>query len=378
MEFQQKGQARQQDSDSMQGVEYGIKGYRSPGEFRVRGKSPYKGSKSPGIGYLYVLLIMFIAIVAGNALSGGAIPVDPNGPGGPPTLPPYYGADGDADQQQIILPSEVLQPDGKKSLQLQTFQVKSCAQTTVVDLLVDTSGSMKDAGKLGKLKDALTQATKRMSRSSVVGMQTFSAVVKERVPLDYYRNNKAALQANINGLSADGWTRTRDGMNAARTAIVDAKSKNKFPGYKYTLVLLTDGVPELATEPRTCIATAPDPDVGTRCFAKEQDPRVPSNIAAELKQSGVEIYTIGIYSPQYASDKALMPYLQQLLKELASGPDHYFDSVNATDLKSVLDKIFTTICNQNITETGDPQQIMGPGQNPLLPVASPPTIKTQP
>lgn len=60
---------------------------------RITGR-PLRGARSPGVGYLFVLLAMFFIIAAGTLLSGGMIPVDPNGPGGPPTLEPYFGAGG--------------------------------------------------------------------------------------------------------------------------------------------------------------------------------------------------------------------------------------------------------------------------------------------
>jgi hypothetical protein len=345
-------------------------------KIEIKGKSPYKGSKSPGVGYVYVLALMFIAIVAASVLSGGMIPVDPNGPGGPPTLPPYYGQEGDNDQQQIILPSGALTPDPKGNLQLKTFKVNTCSQTAVIDFLIDTSGSMQYEGKMDKLKKALKAFTKKMSKSSGVGMQTFSAVVKERVALGYYRDVKSNVQANIDSLQTDGWTRTRDGFKLAKQSINEAMQGKKFPGYKYYLVLMTDGVPELSPDQtRHCEAEADDANLGgaKRCFAKEEDPRGTDldgvDVSQDLKNLGVEIYSIGLFSSNFASDKALQPYLEKMLQDVASTPtsEHYF--TDQQDLTKVFDKIFTSICDQNIDELGGASQDLS-GTNALVPTAT--------
>src|SRR5471030_3151380 len=139
----------------------------------IKGR-PLKGAKHPGIGYVYVLVIMFVAIMAGSVLSGGNVPVDPTGTGGPPTLPPYFDQSG-YDEQKIILPTGALTPDPKGNLQLKTFTVNTCVTTTAVDFLIDTSASMQDYVKIDKAKTALLNVSKRLSKRSAISMQTFSA-----------------------------------------------------------------------------------------------------------------------------------------------------------------------------------------------------------
>src|SRR5258707_1286221 len=115
---------------------------------RIRGSGkPLKGAKSPGIGYIYVLVLLFVAIAVGTVLSGGFVPVDPNGPGGPPSLPPYFNAS-DYGRQKIVMPPGALTPDPRGNLQLKTFFVKTCGLNTAVDFLIDTSGSMSQDGKI--------------------------------------------------------------------------------------------------------------------------------------------------------------------------------------------------------------------------------------
>jgi len=296
---------------------------------------------------------MFILIVSGSVLSGGMIPVDPNGVGGPPTLPPYYGANGGMDEQQIVLPSGALTPDPKGNLQLKTFKVNVCGKNTVVDFLIDTSTSMKFDGKMDKTKAALTAFTKKMTSTSVIGIQTFSAKADERVHLDYYNKQAGQVSAVIQGLDANGWTVTRDGFELAKQSISDAITSGKFPSYHYALVLISDGVPEIPPDQHpNCEAKATEPALAPadRCFAKEQDPRpndvIQTDIPKDLKALGVEIYSVGIYSPTFPSDVALKPNLEAMLKEVASLPSntHYFDSYQGTNLDQILNLIFTSMC----------------------------------
>lgn len=312
---------------------------------------PLKGSKSPGIGYLYVLVIMFIAIAMGTVMSGGFVPVDPNGPGGPPTLEPYFDPN-DYGKQQIILPSGALTPDPKGNLQLKTFNVNVCGQKTAMLFVIDTSGSMQFEDKMRKTQEALRAFTKDLPGKTALGMVTFSAQVQDRVPLSYYKEIKGQVATTINGLKPDGNTVTRSALQRAKQILSEAITKNKFPGYKYSLILMTDGVPEILP-PRTCYVEVPDPLTAPlqRCFAVEQDPRVPTNLATDIKNLGVDIYTIGIYSDN-SSDRTLKPYLEKLLKEIPSQPidTHYYSSPKAENLAKIFDNVVNNICENQVTQ----------------------------
>ena len=313
---------------------------------QIKGKPA--GSKGGGGGFLYVFMIMVLMIGAGTVLSGGFTPVDPNGPDGPPTLEPYFDQS-DYGQQNVILPTGSTVAGTDKSLQLKTFKVNTCGQKTVVDFLIDTSGSMKFDNKIGKTKSALKTFTAKLPGKAGIGIQTFSDNVKEEVPLSYYKDVREDVAKTIEDLDADGWTSTRDGFALAEKTILAAQVSAKFPNdYKYVMILMTDGVPEIPTTPRTCYVTAPDPNItgGVRCFAKEQDPTVLPNLAAKLKSQNVDIYAINIYSPSYASDKALYPELKKLLQTIVSTPvdTHYFDTISADNLQLVLDNVINNAC----------------------------------
>ena len=314
------------------------------------------GPKGTGLGAFYIILIMLLVILAANYFSGGFKPVNPNGPDGAPTLEQDFDPN-DYGSQQIVFPSDAINSSDQKGLQLKTFSVNVCGQKTAIDFLIDTSGSMEDDGKMEKAKSALHEFTKTIGGKSVIGIQTFSKDVKERVPLSYYKEVKKQVDDTINGLKPDGWTRTRDGLTLAKEKLADAINQNKFPGYHYSLILITDGVPEIPPpqpDTRDCYIRVDDPVTAPakRCFAKQQDPRIPTNIAQEIKSLGTEgvaIYSIGIFS-EASSDKQLKPYLESLLKEVASQPTntHYYDSINANNLKQIFDNVINKICEAQI------------------------------
>jgi von Willebrand factor type A domain len=305
--------------------------------------------KRPSTSSLSILFVMGLVVVGAFIASGSAVPVDPNGPGGPPTLAPYYNP-ADYPAQHIVTPTGGFQT-GKKNLQLQTFQVDNCGENSAILFVIDTSGSMTYANKMGNTKAALKYFVSNMGGKSAIGIDTFSKDVKTQVPLSYYNDVKAKVSEVINGLNPDGWTRTRDALQLAEDQLKQSITDEDFPGYTYNLILMTDGVPEIPDLSRHCEVTVPDPNLasGIRCFAREEDPRYPTNIPDEIKTLGVEIYAINVYSPSYHSDYLLFPYLDTLLKQVASQPTntHYFVSTNASNLKQVLQNINNTICLKN-------------------------------
>lgn len=346
-------------------------------KFEKHGK-PITGSKSPETGHVSILLIIGFIIFSAIFLTGGLIPIDPNGPKGPPTLPPYFSSDSIQEEQKIILPPEALMSNPKGNLQLKTFKINTCTQKSGIDILIDTSGSMADDNKIDKLKNALKTFTKDLSGTSAISIQTFSNVVTEKIPWGLYKNNKTQVQTTINNLNANGWTRMKDGFTLAKQKLSEAITQNKFPGYNYSMLLISDGVPEIpppggaspydptkcdmpnvpapAGDTRNCYVRVCDPRTAPalRCFAKEQDPRTPANLPQDIKTMGIPIYVIGLYS-NITSDNKLRNYLEPLLKDdLASKPvsTHYYtynSSDSTENLKKIFDNIFYLMC-KNIIE----------------------------
>ena len=159
----------------------------------------------------------------------------------------------------------------------------------------------------------------------------------------------------ISGLTPKGGTPTKDAMEVAYNQLQQSINNDDYPGYKYNLILMTDGVPEKLPQ-RTCYpgTEVPDPkDKPFRCFAEDQDPTTPINIPQEIKDLGVDVYAINVYSPSWSSDKALYPYLNAFLTKVASTPTstHLYTSVNGSDLSKVLQSIDQNICVNDLNNS---------------------------
>lgn len=298
----------------------------------ILNKLQYKGKADTGTLYVVVILISLIAF--SYFLAGGSLPAMDSA-----------NTQSNPGKQEIIF-NQVNDP-GKKNLQLQTFTVKNtCESKVAVDFLIDVSGSMAFGNKQSQEKAALQAFTNRMVDESVIGIQTFSAGTSDVVPISFYKDVKNRVQSAISNLPAVGNTQTRDGLMLSETKLSEAITQKKFPEHKYSLVLLTDGIPETTPNETDCEATAIRQDGFKRCFARPQDPRVPTNVATEIKNLGVEIYSINITSTE-KSDVELAPYLEALLKDVASPPlsEHYYTSLDGADLKAILDKVFKDICS---------------------------------
>jgi len=320
----------------------------------VKGSRP-PPTKRPSTSALSVFFVMGIVIVGAFIASGSSVPVDPNGPGGPPTLEPYYNP-ADYPVQHIVTPTGGY-ATGKQNLQLQTFNVDNCGENYVMLFVIDTSGSMTYENKIGNEKNALNYFTNNMGGLSAIGIDTFGGeqkAVDTQIPLNYYKDVKTQVKQVISDLTPHGGTPTRDAMQLAYTQIQQSISDDDYPGYTYNVVLMTDGVPE-TLPPRTCEAQTPDPNTAPleRCFTEGEDPTIPSNIGDEIRALGANVYAINVYSPSWTSDKFMYPYLTAMLGKLVSEPTntHLYTSVNGSDLSNILQSIDQSICEDELNGT---------------------------
>jgi hypothetical protein len=192
-----------------------------------------------------------------------------------------------------------------------------------VDFLIDVSGSMAFGNKQRNEKNALNSFVGRMSDSSVVGIQIFSDPnnVREVVPLSLYKNVKSQVQNTINTLPANGATSTRSAFDLARQKLSD--------------------VAGIIHNSDNCLVIAPDSRLGgTRCFAKAQDPRSPTDLPQIIKTQGVDIYSIAITDP---GDQPMKNELLRLLQDASSDPDstYFYESVDGNDLTAILGGMMT-------------------------------------
>ncbi len=215
-------------------------------------------------------------------------------------------------------------PNSKNSLQLKTLKFQ-CPEQITVDLLLDRSGSMGDKTptkqtKISRLKEAVNTLTTKLSDMSIIGIQSFrSGSITNDVPISYYKDVKGIIPSKVKALSASGQTPTHDALAFSRDRLREAIPR--FPGRQFNFILVSDGQP------------VPD----------SQDPRrFNPNPADEIKNLGVNVYTLGIFTSGQASD----PKLAELLKSVASKPENYFEAQTGDQTSRLLEVISARICDQ--------------------------------
>ncbi len=117
---------------------------------------------------------------------------------------------------------------------------KDEGKTVYMMLVIDTSGSMNDSGRLENVKSGLRTATSQINTGNQVGLITFSNQVRSLVPLGTFdKLQHQRLVAAINDLTADGSTAMYDGIAAALGELLAAKEKD--PNGQFYLLVLSDG-----------------------------------------------------------------------------------------------------------------------------------------
>ena len=244
--------------------------------------------------------------------------------------------------------------DSKKTLQLKTIKFKSCGSDATVGFLVDRSGSMKIGSKLANLKSGLRVFADSFPEEGVLGMQTYSGGltpssrnITADVPFDYFKNNKQLFVTSIINLNPEGGTSTKDAFIFAKTQLDLAKQN--FPDRKYTLVFISDGIPETLEQNTSCPSDTSCRDQYCalrkgifgdtwRCFDPNQDP---TSVASEIKNSGVRIFTIGYVDDTEAKFNT---ELTALMKRVATAPEDFYPAPINNQLTTILQSITTKIC----------------------------------
>lgn len=284
-----------------------------------------------GPGTAFTLGMIAIAIGFGILLSKGAAPS---------TILSDPGQTGDI--ERVI---ETPDP-AQKGLQLKTLKFQECASTITIDLLLDRSGSMSrftpsGVAKISRLVDAVGSLLEKAQDSSIIGIQSFSYLdsgpsITDDVPISYYSQVKNIIPARLAALSPDGATPTHDALAFSYEKLKEAIPKFP-PDRKFNFIFISDG--------------APCPGIANPCNATgpNQDPRLYTpNPADQIKNLGVKVYTLGIYSVDEQSQK---PFLEDLLKSIASSPDNYYAADSGDDVKRLLQQITNKICNAQVTPT---------------------------
>jgi Ca-activated chloride channel family protein len=104
-------------------------------------------------------------------------------------------------------------------------------------LVLDTSGSMNDEGRLANAKDGLQTFLKEVAPQDRVGLTIFNDKVTEVAPITPVREIRAPLRALVSRLIADGGTAIYDATDAGVATVKQLADTSRINA----VVLLTDG-----------------------------------------------------------------------------------------------------------------------------------------
>ncbi len=245
----------------------------------------------------------------------------------------------------------------KDGLQLSTFGVLQCTNKVAINFLIDNSGSMQfgePTAKIDQLKVALRTFAEYFPPTGAIAMQTYSEAVKERVPFSIFNTSKSLFLEEVGAMGPQTATHSRDAFLVAEQNI--NLGKGLFPDYEFSLVFISDGIPESRQANNFCDGDH-DGDHGDqtgeycmphplapnacRCFDTNQDP---SDIATRIKSNGTRIFTIA-FTDDHA-DADLDDKLQNLMRSIASSPNDYFHAPLNNQLTNIISLIANRVCNQ--------------------------------
>jgi Mg-chelatase subunit ChlD len=197
--------------------------------------------------------------------------------------------------------------------------MRSCEVPTDVVLAIDLSGSMNDDGgtppqPISAVLEAARTFALRLNERDQVGLVTYATVARTVSPLTKDRAGVGSMIDNLRIEPADerGSTNTGDAIIRAHEEL---RSVRHNADARTVLILLTDG-----------LATAPGE-------SPEDHAR---NAVLPLKESGVEVFTIGL------GEKLN----EAFLTELASDSSHYFKAPSITTLGGIYETITGAICEE--------------------------------
>jgi Ca-activated chloride channel family protein len=104
-------------------------------------------------------------------------------------------------------------------------------------LVVDTSGSMNDAGRLDRAKQGLSAFFRTVSPRDRVGLLAFNDKLQLLEPLNEFSANRNALRERVRGLVADGGTAIYDATAAGFEQVRRLAGNGRINA----VVVLTDG-----------------------------------------------------------------------------------------------------------------------------------------
>jgi len=259
-------------------------------------------------------------------------------------------------------------PDPQRdSLQLKTLRFKNCASTAAVDFLVDTSGSMRDGGKMQNIRDALSSFASNFNDKSVTGIRRFSSddyhycaphpITERLTQIDFYGSNKNSYASTINSFCADGATNTRSAFAAELDDLRNAVSDQKFKDYNFNLVFISDGIPEVYGSGHSGACTGAEPyqfcalsKGACRCFVDDQDPTTNPQIAQQVQAlktingKNVRVFSVLVFDP--VSDGPFESKLTNMMQAIASTPSDFYKTSDPATIKNIYSQISNKICTE--------------------------------
>lgn len=237
----------------------------------------------------------------------------------------------------------------QEGLQLGTFGVLHCRNKTAINFLIDNSGSMQFGepdSKIQQLKTALRTFAEYFPPTGAIAMQTYSETVRERVPFSLFNESKSLFLEEVAAMGPQTATHSRDAFLVAENNI--NLGKGLFPDYQFSLVFISDGIPESRQANNLC-AGGPQGEYcmrhplepsACRCFDTNQDP---TDVATRIKANGTRIFTIA-FTDDHA-DARLDDKLQNLMTNVASPGDYFHAPVN-NQLTNIISLITNRVCTQ--------------------------------
>jgi Ca-activated chloride channel family protein len=175
--------------------------------------------------------------------------------------------------------------------------------------LVDVSGSMNSADKLGLLKSSLTLLSKQLSHEDRISIAVYAGAAGAVLP-PTAGDQTATIQAALDALSAGGSTNGGAGIRLAYNLAEQGFIKNGIN--------------------RVIIATDGDFNVGTVNFEALKD------LVEEKRKTGISLTTLGFGSGNYND------HLMEQLADVGNGNYAYIDTLHEAQ-KVLVDEISSTL-----------------------------------
>lgn len=295
-----------------------------------RGGYGFSSVNLTGPGTVFTLGFIALAIGMGLLLSRGIAPKS------------MLSDPGQTGELEIV--QETPSPD-EKGLQLKTLKFRECGSTVTINMLLDKSSSMRELtpsgqSKMTRLKEAVMEMVSNARDESIIGIQSFTTGnITNDIPISYFKDIKSILPIKIAALIPLQATPTHDALKFSYEKLGETLKSDWYPKErKMNFIFISDGAP--------CPGIA-CPTI--RTLGPDQDPRLYTpNPADQIKALGVNVYSLGIFSPK---DRNLIFDMEDLLKSIASTPDNYYAANTGDDVQRLLKEISSKICNQTVSPT---------------------------